>query len=117
MKLLKGTPVLIKKPTLSQKLQKTDVFWDNAMDKYVGQIDYIKTISNERNNTYKLKYIGYRWHRDWLIVGNKDKNGKFMPLNNEGLSRCYWCNVPTKLSKEKYAHGVLTFVYCPKCGR
>ncbi len=117
MKFLKDTLVQIRKPTMpieEWKIDWLDVHWDKAMDKYDGDVDRIKSTYS---STCSLKHIGYSWHHDWLVVGTKDENGKFIPLNNEGLSHCHWCKVSTKITKEHCDEGIKTFTYCPKCGR
>ncbi len=118
MKLLENTLVQIKKPTIPYERWTDEwkiVIWDDDMDRFDGQIDRVDSCVGDFK--YHLKRNKYYWHPDWLVVVSIDKHGNINPIGNDENSFCHWCKISTKTTIEKFAHGTMTFRYCPKCKR
>jgi len=97
-------------------INQQNVGWDDEMDYYVGEIHIVKRY-NDYDESYVLDGISfYRWHKDWLNVLST-VGDRVEPYDNQRRTSCFWCGGLLKTTKEKYDKGILTFKYCPKCGR
>jgi hypothetical protein len=115
-----GAAVRIIKPSddyYDWPMDQQRVSWIPRMDDYIGGI-YIVEEYDHPNNSYNLREIGnFTWHRDWLVVLSKSKDGSFEPYDNQGRAMCFWCKGLLKTTKEKCGSGLLVFNYCPRCKR